>query len=209
MKPPSLPRPDLGFPDQRWPDRVREAAAAAERNGLDLKVELAAGASEEELARLETTQGRLPADLRALLRGASGGRLGHLDLLGAADVGLETARMRAAWGARGRPTLPGIEVETLFAIARDLAGSVYAAREPRDAKEHAVVYLCDDRAGAEHRFTKVSAFLESALARAHAAALHRKAEADAGSDLDDAPWTGAARALEAAIDSNMMRTRDD
>ena len=64
----TLPRPEIRFPEPGWRERLLENAARAERAGLDLKVELAPGASDEALARLESSVGRLPQDLRELLR---------------------------------------------------------------------------------------------------------------------------------------------
>ena len=118
--------------------------------------------------------------LRALYEAANGGRIGHLHL--------------APLGA----------VPATLAFASDLAGTYRLV-----AGEVHEVALDAAEAGEEHRFTTLGAFLESALVRAFAEALHRKAEVDAGDDLDEEPWLAAARALELRIDPKMLRTRED
>lgn len=205
-----LPRPALGFPDAGWRDRLEAAVAEAERGGLALACELAPPADRRALEALEVSLGPLPRGLRALLEGADGGRLGHLALHGARKIQELTPAMRARWsGVDGRASLEGVPSSALFAFAQDLEGSTWAVREAPPGAAHAVVYLSEFGLPVEHRFATVGTFLESALARAHAAALHRQAESREGDDLDDGPWLEAARRAEAEIDPRMLRTRDD
>jgi hypothetical protein len=88
-------------------------------------------------------------------------------------------------------------------FARDYVGT-YAFRR---GEPHEVVLAAEG--GEEHRFTTLNAFLESMLVRAWADALHRKAEAERGDDLDESPWVSAARETELRIDPGMLRTRED
>jgi hypothetical protein len=119
--------------------------------------------------------------LRDLLAAANGGRIGHLHILAASAIGPAPLR-----------------------FANDLAGSWrFAPGEP-----HEVVLECRDGPD-EHRFTNLGTFLDASFVRAYADASHRKAEVDAGDDLDDRPWVDAARALELRIDPKMIRTRED
>lgn len=98
--------------------------------------------------------------------------------------------------------LPANAVSGYF--ANDYVGSY----EFKPGEAHEVVLACRD-GDEEHRFTTLGCFLASALVRAWAEASHRKAEVDAGDDLDDTPWLEAARALELRIDPKMLRTRED
>jgi hypothetical protein len=117
--------------------------------------------------------------LRAFLAGANGGRIGHLHLLPASAI-----------------------------ATSDFASDYVGTYQLRPGEPHEVV-LASREPGEEDRFTSLGTFLESALVRAYAAALHRKAEVDAGDDLDDAPWIAAARALELRIDPKIQSTRED
>jgi hypothetical protein len=205
----TLPRPGLGFPDAGWRERFQAFVEAAARAGLELEAGLGSGATAGDLAGLESAVGALPAELRALLAAANGGRIGHLALHPARKVAQLTPglRARASGLERSAGNLDDVAGSDLVAFAADISGNTYAARPGSPA--HVVVCVTGDRSAAEHRFTTVGCFLESALVRAYAAALHRKAEAEAGDDLDDTPWLDAARRLETEIDPTMLRTRED
>lgn len=200
----TLPEPGLRFPEPGWRERLLAYAERARAAGLELEARLEPGAPDEALTRLENASGPLPADLRALLREVGGGRIGHLTLIPEGEIAAATRRIRAREGTpdEGYADVAGGE---LVAFALDLAGNPYA----RASGKHAVVYLSRDPAGVEHRFTSLGTFLEAAAIRAWAAALHRRAEADRGDDLDDQPWIEAARRAELRIDPAILRTRED
>ncbi len=173
--------PSLLFPEEGWLDRLVAFVRDANANGLELEAHLEPGASADALAAAPAIQGAL----RELYARANGGRIGHIHFLPASAVA------------------PGRDGHLRF--ANDLAGSwSFAASGP-----HQVVLESRDGPEEQHAFTTLGAFLESALVRAWADASHRKAEVEAGDDLDDRPWVDAARALELRIDPQMIRTRED
>jgi hypothetical protein len=174
------PAIDLPLPELAFPD-------AGWRERFSRYVARAAALGLELVARLEpgapeAALGALPARLRSLYQGANGGRIGHVHLFPLAQVAKSPAG---------------------FAFASDYAGAYAFAEGPHE------VVLRGEEPGEEHRFSTLGTFLDAALVRAWAAALHRKAELEAGDDIDDSAWVLAARETELRIDAKMLRTRED
>ncbi len=193
-----IPPPRLGFPQHDWLEKYLQYCACAARRGLEL------GWSEAPTDR----DFALPEPLQQLYSRTDGLGLGFVDVIPALEVQSHTDWIRGEdWAA-----IPADDLQQyrhiFLPFARDGCDNYYVY-VPASGISHCVVYLCHDPPGWEHRFTSMETFLDAMLARAYAAALHRKAELEAERYLDDTPWLQAARALEMQIDPRLLRTRED